>query len=155
MTATPPGSEPALEREVSFVLSLALRHVAAIYRPLLTAVNLTHVQYLTMLALWQRGPSRVRDLGRVLRFDSGTLSPLLRRLEQRGYVRRERDRGDERAVIVTVTAEGDALRRRVASVPAAVRDRLGLPADELEALLAVLSGVVAAAPGRDRTDRTD
>src|SRR5688500_12731910 len=88
-----------LERQVSFALSVAARHVLALYRPLLAELNLTHPQYLVMLALWQHGPLSVRRLGNLLQLDSGTLSPLLKRLEALGHLRRERSAADERSVI--------------------------------------------------------
>ena len=135
----------ALERQVSFVLSVAARHVLAIYRPLLAELNLTHPQYLVMLALWQHGPLTVRRLGMLLQLDSGTLSPLLKRLEAVGHLRRERDPADERSVIVELTARGDALRERAGSVPPAVLDGLGMPAEDVEHLRSVLAGVIAAA----------
>jgi DNA-binding MarR family transcriptional regulator len=134
----------ALDQQVFFVLSVATRNVVAIYRPLLATVNLTPTQYLAMLALWQQGPLSVRGLGHVLELDSGTLSPLLKRLEALGYVRRERDPADERSVIVTVTAEGNALRAGAVSIPSAVRDRLGMPIEEMEHLIAALAAVIAA-----------
>ena len=134
----------ALERQVSFVLSVAARHVLAIYRPLLDELHLTHPQYLVMLALWQHGPLTVRRLGRLLHLDSGTLSPLLRRLEALGHLRRERNAADERSVIVELTDRGEALRARARSVPPAVLDGLGLPAEDVEHLHSVLAGVIAA-----------
>ena len=133
-----------LDQQMCFVLSVATRNVVAIYRPLLATVNLTPTQYLAMLALWQQGPLSVRSLGHMLELDSGTLSPLLKRLEALGYVRRGRDPADERSVVVTVTAEGTALRDRAASIPSAVRDRLGMPIDDMEHLIAVLAAVIAA-----------
>ena len=134
----------ALERQVSFVLSVAARHVLAIYRPLLDELHLTHPQYLVMLALWQHGPLTVRRLGRLLHLDSGTLSPLLRRLEALGHLRRERNAADECSVIVELTDRGEALRARARSVPPAVLDGLGLPAEDVEHLHSVLAGVIAA-----------
>ena len=140
-----PDTDPlALDQHLYFVLSVATRNVVAIYRPLLATVNLTPTQYLAMLALWQQGPLSVHGLGQVLELDSGTLSPLLKRLEACGYVRRERDPADERSVIVTVTAEGNALRARAASIPSAVRDQLGMPIQDMAHLIAVLATVIAA-----------
>ncbi|MEV4516333.1 MarR family transcriptional regulator [Dactylosporangium sp. NPDC049525] len=135
-----------MDQQLHFVLSVATRNVVAIYRPLLATVNLTPTQYLAMLALWQHGPLSVHGLGQVLELDSGTLSPLLKRLEACGYVRRERDTADERSVIVTVTVtvEGNALRARAASIPSAVRDQFGMPMEEMEHLIAVLATVIAA-----------
>ena len=81
----------ALERQVCFALSVAARNVVAVYRPVLEPLGLTHPQYLVMLALWQHGPLSVKDLSGLLQLDPGTLSPLLKRLEAAGLLRRERD----------------------------------------------------------------
>src|SRR3954452_13371128 len=96
----------ALEEQVCFALSVAARGVVAVYKPLLEPMGLTHPQYLVMLALWQHAPLSVKDLSRLLQLDPGTLSPLLKRLEAVGYIRRERDRADERLLAVTLTDEG-------------------------------------------------
>ena len=81
----------ALERQVCFALSVAARNVVAVYRPVLEPLGLTHPQYLVMLALWQHGSLSVKDLSGLLQLDPGTLSPLLKRLEAAGLLRRERD----------------------------------------------------------------
>ena len=86
------GDPLALEEQVCFALSVAARSVVAVYRPLLEPMGLTHPQYLVMLALWQHAPLSVSELSRLLQLDPGTLSPLLKRLEAAGYLRRERDR---------------------------------------------------------------
>jgi DNA-binding MarR family transcriptional regulator len=135
----------ALEQQVSFALSVVHRQVLAIYRPLLAELHLTHPQYLVMLALWQYGPLTVRRLGHLLQLDSGTLSPLLKRLERLGHLHRKRDQADERSVIIELTDSGNALRKRAESVPPAVLRGLGLPAEDVEHLQSVLAGVLAAA----------
>ncbi|MEU6203386.1 MarR family transcriptional regulator [Micromonospora musae] len=140
------GRDPlALEEQVCFALSVAARGVVAVYRPLLEPMGLTHPQYLVMLALWQHAPLSVRELSRLLQLDPGTLSPLLKRLEATGYVRRERAAGDERSLAVTLTAAGAALRAQAEQIPAAVVARLGLPVAELQQLHAALTTVIAAA----------
>lgn len=102
MSERPDGVDPlALEQQVCFALSVAARSVVAVYRPLLEPMGLTHPQYLVMLALWQHAPLSGRDLSRLLQLDPGTLSPLLKRLEAAGYLRRERDAADERSLAVT------------------------------------------------------
>jgi DNA-binding MarR family transcriptional regulator len=135
----------ALEQQVCFALSVAARSVVAIYRPLLEPMGLTHPQYLVMLALWQHAPLSVRDLSRLLQLDPGTLSPLLKRLEAIGYLRRERDTADERSLAITLTGEGRALRARAELIPPAVVERLGLPLEDLKRLHASLTQVIAAA----------
>ncbi|MFC3503503.1 MarR family winged helix-turn-helix transcriptional regulator [Micromonospora krabiensis] len=137
----------ALEEQVCFALSVAARSVVAVYRPLLEPMGLTHPQYLVMLALWQHAPLSVRDLSRLLQLDPGTLSPLLKRLEVNGYVRRRRDPADERSLAVTLTASGQALRARAEEIPPAIVARLGLPVDDLRRLHSALTQVIAAANG--------
>ena len=106
-----------LDQQVCFALYAASRAATAAYRPLLERLGVTYPQYLVMLVLWERGPARVKELGAELRLDYGTLSPLLKRLEGLGLVRRERAPEDERSVRVGLTAEGEALRARALDVP--------------------------------------
>lgn len=135
----------ALEEQVCFALSVAARSVVAVYRPLLEPMGLTHPQYLVMLALWQYAPVSVRRLSELLQLDPGTLSPLLKRLESIGYLRRERKAGDERSLAITLTEAGRSLRADAEKIPPAVVERLGLPIDQLRSLHAALSRVIAAA----------
>src|SRR5690348_10949992 len=100
----------ALDRQVCFALAAASRAVIGLYRPVLEPLGLTHPQYLVMLALWERSPRTVRDLADTLYLEPATLSPLLKRLEQAGLVARTRNASDERALDVSLTAEGVALR---------------------------------------------
>ncbi|MFI2648810.1 MarR family winged helix-turn-helix transcriptional regulator [Micromonospora fulviviridis] len=139
------GDPLALEQQVCFALSVAARGVVAVYRPLLEPMGLTHPQYLVMLALWQYAPLSVRELSRLLQLDPGTLSPLLKRLEAAGYVRRERDASDERSLAVSLTASGQALRAQAERIPPAIVQRLGLPLADLRHLHTVLTEVIAAA----------
>ena len=135
----------ALEQQVCFALSVAARSVVAIYRPLLEPMGLTHPQYLVMLALWEHSPLSVRDLSRLLQLDPGTLSPLVKRLEAIGYLRRERDPADERSLAITLTESGRGLRSQAEQIPPAVVSRLGLPIEDLQRLHASLTQVIAAA----------
>ncbi|BEL09215.1 MarR family transcriptional regulator [Actinoplanes sichuanensis] len=137
----------ALEQQVCFALSVAARSVVAIYRPLLEPMGLTHPQYLVMLALWQHSPLSVRRLSELLQLDPGTLSPLLKRLEAIGYLRRERDRSDERSLAITLTERGRALRADAERIPPAVVERLGMPIEELRRVHEALTRVIAAATG--------
>jgi MarR family transcriptional regulator, organic hydroperoxide resistance regulator len=132
-----------LEQQVCFALSIAARGVVAAYRPLLEPLGLTHPQYLVMVALWQHGTCSVKGLGALLVLDSGTLSPLLKRLEAGGLVRRQRSTSDERQVEVTLTERGESLREQGERVHAAVMRRLGMDTDELMHLQDVLARVIA------------
>ena len=135
----------ALERQVCFALAVATREIVALYRPVLEPMGLTHPQYLVMLALWEREPRSLRDLGETVALEPGTLSPLVKRLAAAGLVVRERDGGDERMLAVRLTPDGRTLRRQAVKVPERIAARLGLPADDLEHLNTVLREVIAAA----------
>ena len=144
----------ALERQVCFALSVAARTVVAVYRPVLEPLSLTHPQYLVMLALWQHGPLSVKELSRLLQLDPGTLSPLLKRLESSGLLRRERDAKDQRNLALALTDKGTALRAEAEKIPAGIVERLGMPVEELMDLQGALTRVIAASqralPGSDR-----
>ena len=135
----------ALENQVCFALAVASRSVNAIYRPILEPLDLTHPQYLVMLALWEQSPRSVRELGDALALDPATLSPLLKRLEALGYVSRRRSTDDERVLEITATEAGTALRARAEAIPPRVIDRLGMSLDELDALRGALHRVIDAA----------
>ncbi len=140
-----PEDPLALERQVCFALVVAARTVVSVYRPVLEPLGLTHPQYLVMLALWERSPRSVRDLGEALQLDPPTLSPLLKRLEAAGLVERRRDSADQRSLALTLTAAGRDLRERAVEVPGQVLRRLGLDVAALEAVRDGLGPVIAAA----------
>lgn len=133
---SPSGSEDdlLLERQLCFAAAVAARTVVNAYTPLLEELNLTHPQYLVMLALWQKSPRSVKDLSQTLLLGSATLSPLLKRLEGRGYLTRRRAEGDERSLAVGLTPKGSALRDKALTVPGAVLETLGLSRAEAEDL---------------------
>jgi DNA-binding MarR family transcriptional regulator len=106
-----------LDELMCFALYSASRTMINAYRPLLDEAGLTYPQYLVLLVLWERGPQPVRELGRVLRLDSGTLSPLLKRLASAGLVSRDRRADDERSVLVSLTGAGRALEARARDIP--------------------------------------
>ncbi|MGW4425494.1 MarR family winged helix-turn-helix transcriptional regulator [Streptosporangium sp. NPDC004631] len=137
----------SLERQVCFALAVASRGVIGVYRPLLQPMGLTHPQYLVMLALWEHAPLSVKELSKLLQLDPGTLSPLLKRLEAIGYIRRQRDSQDERVLVVTLSPEGRALRSEAERIPPSVVERLGMDLEELEELHRSLTRVIAAANG--------
>lgn len=139
------GDPLALEEQVCFALAVANRSVLRIYRPLLEPLGLTHPQYLVMLALWQSTPLSVKELGARLQLDSGTLSPLLKRLEAVGLVGRERDPSDERSVSVSLTAGGRALREDALRIPGQVVQTLGMDLAELHRMRRTLTAVIEAA----------
>ena len=133
-----------LDAQLCFPLHAATRAVTRAYGPLLREFGLTYPQYLTLLALWEDGePMTVGELGGRLRLDSGTLTPVLKRLEQAGFVTRRRDADDERRVLVSVTAAGRDLEDRVSDVPTRLVESLGLDAAESRQLRRLLDGLLA------------
>ncbi|MEU8243436.1 MarR family transcriptional regulator [Actinoplanes missouriensis] len=124
----------ALDDMICFQLYAASRGMTALYRPLLDPHHLTYPQYLVLRVLWHDGPATVRDLGRVLALDSGTLSPLLKRLETQGLITRRRATTDERVVIADLTATGLALRDEIGDLTQQLVCATGLTLDELTQL---------------------
>ncbi|MDT0388527.1 MarR family transcriptional regulator [Streptomyces sp. DSM 41921] len=130
-----------LDQQLCFALYAAQRAVTAAYRPLLDDLGLTYPQYLVLLVLWERGEIPVKELAAALRLDYGTVSPLLKRLEAAGLVRRERSARDERSVRVAVTGRGEELRERAARVPGALLAATGLDTAEVARLRAELGAL--------------
>ena len=134
-----------LDRQLCFALYTASRAVVRAYAPLLEDAGLTYPQYVTMLVLWedQDRPRSIGELGERLQLDSGTLTPLLKRLASMGYLTRSRDAEDERRVLVTLTAEGLALRDRLAAVPESFLACLGMDVPDASALRDQLTDLAA------------
>ncbi|MDX3115357.1 MULTISPECIES: MarR family transcriptional regulator [Streptomyces] len=133
-----------LDRQICFSLHAASRAFNGVYRVILKDLGLTYPQYLVMLVLWEQGPLPVKRLGEHLRLDSGTLSPLLKRLEAAGLVRRERSARDERSVEVRPTEAGADLRERALEVPRRIVAATGFELTEIGALRERLDELTAA-----------
>ncbi|KAB1141882.1 MarR family transcriptional regulator [Streptomyces luteolifulvus] len=135
-TPTPAAQENwlRLDNQICFSLHAASRAFNSVYRVILKDLGLTYPQYLVMLVLWEHGDLPVKKLGEHLRLDSGTLSPLLKRLEGAGFVRRERSTVDERSVEVRLTEEGAALRERAVEVPRRITVATGFDIDGIREL---------------------
>lgn len=138
----------ALEHQVCFPLYAASRALTAAYRPLLAPLGLTYPQYLVMLVLWERGTTPVGELGTALHLDSGTLSPLLKRLEAAGLVERRRSTEDERVVHVALTSAGKQLRVAAQDVPRQIAETTGLDLETLALLRRACDAVL-----QNTTDR--
>jgi len=132
-----------LDRQVCFPLYAATNLITRLYRPVLSALGLTYPQYLVMLVLWEAAPRSVGSLGQALYLDSGTLTPLLKRLEQAGLVTRRRDPADERRVLVDLTDAGKALRARAESVPATMAAGFDVDPEALDRLRESVRALVA------------
>ena len=133
-----------LDNQLCFALYDASRAVVRAYGPLLDELGLTYPQYITMLVLWEAdGAVSMGDIGGRLHLDSGTLTPLIKRLVQLGLVDRERDAADERRVLISLTAQGDALRQKACTVPGQIFARFGMGLGAARELLTNLNQLVA------------
>ena len=132
-----------LDRQLCFALYSSSLVMTKLYKPVLGALGLTYPQYLVLLVLWESDAIGVGELGERLYLDSGTLTPLLKRMEAAGLLARARAAGDERRVIVTLTAAGRALRRRAEGVPLQVACATGCKLSELSELTAQLQALRA------------
>ncbi len=133
-----------LENQLCFPLYACAREVVKAYRPHLDALGLTYTQYISMMVLWEEGKVSVRDLGRKLHLDSGTLTPLLKKLESKGYLRRERSTADERVVIACITEEGRKLKRAAAKIPQAMSQEItDYPMEDAKELYRLLYKLIA------------
>ncbi|WP_046470572.1 MarR family winged helix-turn-helix transcriptional regulator [Allosalinactinospora lopnorensis] len=135
----------SLDNQLCFALYAASRALTGLYRELLSEMELTYPQYLVMLVLWEHGSMPVKEVGVALRLDSGTLSPLVRRLEEHGLVRRTRCAEDERVVRVALTEDGSALRERALTIPTRVLRGVGIPGDKVAELRELLDQITRSA----------
>jgi DNA-binding MarR family transcriptional regulator len=136
LTTAPSGETDGLRLALHLCFSIqnASRAFGAVYRKVLKDLGLTYPQYLVMLALWEHGPLTVKRLGELLRLDSGTLSPLLKRVEAMGLVARERSAEDERSVIISLTEAGREMRGPAQQVPLRIQEAAGLREEDAQAL---------------------
>src|SRR6516225_11721583 len=123
-----------LDNQICFAVYSAAHAFNRVYKPLLDRLGLTYPQYLVMLVLWERDGVPVKDIGERLFLDSGTLTPLLKRLEAAHLIRRTRSTEDERQVLIALTAQGQALREKAKAVPAAILSASGCSIGELSSL---------------------
>ncbi|WP_269531366.1 MarR family winged helix-turn-helix transcriptional regulator [Chitinimonas sp. BJYL2] len=136
-----------LDAQLCFRLYAASRTVTQCYQPLLAPLGLTYPQYLVMLVLWEEDGLLVKEVGERLRLDSGTLTPLLKRLEQAGHIRRERRAENQREVRLMLTDTGRALQASALGVPQGLAQALGMPVDEIVALRGLLDKLLAQSDG--------
>lgn len=147
-----------LDSQLCFALYSTMNAVSRSYAPLLEALGLTYSQYLAMLVLWERDDIGVGEIGRRLFLDSGTLTPLLKRLEAAGLVVRSRNPVDERQVRIALTAQGQALRERARTLPVEIGCAMGRSSEEITALrddLLSLRASLLASLERRQTDDAD
>ncbi|MEE0435887.1 MAG: MarR family transcriptional regulator [Peptococcaceae bacterium] len=128
-----------LEKQLSFSLYACSKELIRAYKPLLEQLNLTYTQYLAMTVLWEFGQTNSKVMGRLLYLDSGTLTPVLKALEQKGYLRRSRGQLDGRHLIITITDEGYKLKDKAAHLPQKAAQKMGLSEEESATLQQLLT----------------
>ncbi len=119
-----------LENQLCFPLYACAREVVKRYKPFLDEIDLTYTQYIAMMVMWERKSINVKELGECLYLDSGTLTPLLKKLESKGLVSRKRSEKDERNLIVTITEEGERLKEKAVNIPLQMAECTNLSAEE-------------------------
>lgn len=124
-----------LENQICFALYAASREVIKLYKPILDKHNLTYTQYVAMLVLWENERMTVKEIGQRLHLDSGTLTPLLKKLEQRGLITRHRDTNDDRVVIVNLTEAGVELKSEILDVPGEVFCKMHISGEQAKELM--------------------
>jgi DNA-binding MarR family transcriptional regulator len=134
MTPAIPEEEKRLERQLCFAVYSTAHAFTRAYKPILERVGLTYPQYLVMLVLWERDEMPVKTIGEQLDLDSGTLSPLLKRLEQNGLIARARDPRDERQVIVSLTEKGSKMRGEIDTIMTTIGKATGCGLEDMASL---------------------
>ena len=142
-----------LDHQPCFPLYAAARNVTSLYTPWLKPLGLTYTQYIVFLVLWEKDGVSVTEIGEKLMLDNGTLSPLLKKMEQAGYVERRRSREDDRVVEITLTEAGRALQEKAKDIPANVAGCIDLPPEKARALYALLYELIG--NQRNKKDMTE
>ena len=133
-----------LENQLCFPLYACAKEVVRRYRKPLEKLGLTYTQYIVMMALWEHGSMIEKELGEIVHLDSGTLAPLLRRLEKQGYITRTRPENSENKLFIELTKQGKKLKDDALSVPDEMADSIQLPKEDLNALKILLDKTLAA-----------
>ena len=134
-----PEEEKRLEKQLCFAVYATAHAFTRAYKPILDQVGLTYPQYIVMLVLWEKAELPVKTIGEQLDLDSGTLSPLLKRLEQSGLIKRTRDSRDERQVIVSLTPKGQAMKGEVNTIMSSIGEAIGCTLEEMAAMRDMLT----------------
>ncbi len=127
-----------LENQICFPLYACSKEIVKAYKPYLDELDLTYTQYITMMVMWEHKELRVKEVGQFLYLDSSTLTPLLKRLEEKGYVARRRSKQDERDLIVSITEAGEVLREKALTVPGRLAACVDMDPEKAQALYGIL-----------------
>lgn len=127
-----------LENQLCFPMYVCAKEIVKKYKPYLDEIDLTYTQYITMMVMWEQGELSVKELGEYLFLDSGTLTPVLKKLEQKGLLSRNRDKSDERVLKVTITKEGEVLRERAVDIPKKMGGCMAISQEDAKQLYSIL-----------------
>lgn len=127
-----------IENQLCFPLYACAKEVVKKYKPYLDKIDLTYTQYITMMIMWEKKQINVKSLGECLYLDSGTLTPLLKKLEVKGYITRERSANDERNLIISITKKGENLKQKAVEIPKSLSGCVNLTAEEAVQLYTLL-----------------
>lgn len=131
-----------LENQICFPLYACSKEIVRKYKPFLDELDLTYTQYIVMMVMWEEKQINVKNLGKQLYLDSGTLTPLLKKMETKGYITRKRAKEDERNLLVTITPEGEALRERAKDIPTQMGACINTKPEEMKELYTILYKVL-------------
>ena len=131
-----------LENQLCFPLYAASREILRKYTPLLKEIGLTYTQYIVMMVLWEKKSLTVGELGKMLYLDTGTLSPLLKSMEKKSLIKRERNSSDERIVEISITKEGEGLKEKAVSIPQKIGSCLNITKEQAKALYKILYNIL-------------
>lgn len=131
-----------LENQLCFPLYVASKEIVRHYKPFLDEINMTYTQYITMMAMWEYKELSVKELGKCLYLDSGTLTPLLKTMEKKGWIERNRSKEDERVLKVTLTEAGEALREKAVYIPGQIAGCVKLEPEEAKQLYKILHKIL-------------
>ena len=140
-----------LKNQLCFPLYACSKEIVKAYKPYLDDIDLTYTQYITMMVMWEHKELRVKDVGKYLYLDSGTLTPLLKRLEEKGYIKRQRSPEDERDLIVTITENGEALKEKAVKIPEKLGACVDIDAEKAQALYSILYEIIGKLTGSEKT----
>lgn len=128
-----------LENQICFPLYVCSKEIVKRYKPFLDEIDLTYTQYITMMVMWEKKEINVKELGNYLFLDSGTLTPVLKKLEQKAYITRKRSNQDERVLNVTITEEGEKLKEKALEIPGKISQCTSLEPEEAMQLYTILN----------------
>lgn len=142
----------ALKNQLCFPLYAAAKEIVRAYQPMLDDLDLTYTQYIVMMVLWEHKQMNVKTLGEYLYLDSGTLTPLLRKMEAKGFLTRERSKSDERTVIITITEDGQKLHEQAGDIPLKMGSIINMTDEEFATMYKLLYKLLAELTGHEQKD---